>query len=259
MQNARLTLTPQQLADAKAGQEALLFDGGEPTAQQRKALETAKRVHERNSLIELASAVPIQVYTIAADRDRKNILRTADRWALPIDSRSVNLWAVVKAFHDLLADNANDLHRLRTQREADDRDPNRKYRAAKAAQEELKLQRMRGEVVDARVIGEAIAAAAGVIREAGDQLQRLYGPEAADILDDACDEAEAAAKRAIQKAQQASADGLTPDDDGPRAEKSSAPRKTPRTAKKKTKKAASKPKSTPTRKKSRPRKKTNPR
>ena len=63
-----------------------------------------------------------------------------------------------------------------------------RYRLARAAQEEIKLELLRGTVIPVDCMRERLARLAAVIRHAGEHLGRTHGPEAHAILNEALEE-----------------------------------------------------------------------
>ncbi len=63
-----------------------------------------------------------------------------------------------------------------------------RYRMAKAQIAELELERKRGGVIDAPLIRTVHGRMAALLRGAGEQLERLVSPDAAEILNGALDE-----------------------------------------------------------------------
>jgi len=64
-----------------------------------------------------------------------------------------------------------------------------RYRLARAKIEELKLERELGRWIERSVIHQGLAGIAAKIRAAGERLQKRFGPEAQNIIDEALDEA----------------------------------------------------------------------
>lgn len=58
---------------------------------------------------------------------------------------------------------------------------------AKAIQEELSAERERGRLVDRDTVHAFLAQLAGMLRQAGDKLQKEFGREALEIMNDAID------------------------------------------------------------------------
>lgn len=65
-----------------------------------------------------------------------------------------------------------------------------RFREARANLAELDLREREGELVDRETVHTGVVAIAGLVRSAGEQLQRQYGADAQAILDDALDDAE---------------------------------------------------------------------
>jgi phage terminase Nu1 subunit (DNA packaging protein) len=63
-----------------------------------------------------------------------------------------------------------------------------RFRLARAGQEEIKLAQLRGHVMDREWMHGKLMEIASLIRGAGDQLQREYGADALQILDQTLDD-----------------------------------------------------------------------
>ncbi len=66
-----------------------------------------------------------------------------------------------------------------------------RLRAARASQEEIKLAAMREQFIDREWMHSRLMEIASLLRQCGEQLQREYGPDALQILDDSMTEIEA--------------------------------------------------------------------
>lgn len=65
-----------------------------------------------------------------------------------------------------------------------------RWRLARAAQEEIKLEQMKQEVLPVDMVRNAYARIAATLRDTGDRLQRLFGAEPFDVFTEGLDEAE---------------------------------------------------------------------
>jgi hypothetical protein len=72
-----------------------------------------------------------------------------------------------------------------------------RYREAKADMAEMERDAQRGQLVPRHQLEPAFTAYAAAVRRAGEALQRQYGPGAADMLNEALDDAERAMQAAI--------------------------------------------------------------
>ena len=131
--------------------------------------------------------MPKRDYVAMSGRQHKVLDEQAARYDLPLLGESVVLFALLKRFHDLFAEG-----RFRTDDDLDDetqQTPNleklrgEKYRLAKLD----RLERQR-QLLPRRLVRELLGFNAAKLRNLGEQLQRRFGPEALDALNDTIDE-----------------------------------------------------------------------
>jgi hypothetical protein len=119
-------------------------------------------------------------------RQAKILNEQAERYGLPFDGATVDLPAVVKSLHNFLAANAAKLA-------ADERekyDPGDELRKEKVAMARLnRLERQR-ELIPRDAVREALDRLAVVYRSAGETLQRQFGNDALQILNEGLEDAE---------------------------------------------------------------------
>lgn len=63
-----------------------------------------------------------------------------------------------------------------------------RFRNARAGQEEIKLAQLRGQVMSREIVHGKLSEIAGLIRGCGEQIQREYGDDALQILDQTLDD-----------------------------------------------------------------------
>lgn len=135
-------------------------------------------------------------------RHAKVINEQAERYGLPFAGARVDLGAVVKALHDWLAANK---HRLAA---APSDDPLlnggvtpglERYRVARADVAEMDRDARRLDLIPAADLEQAWTMAAGILRAAGERLEREHGSDAHDILGEALDDVDALMDRSIKQ------------------------------------------------------------
>lgn len=145
---------------------------------------------------EAMTAIPQGDYIWLSGRQAKVLQEFQIRYGLPVAERTIDLSAVVRGLHDLIARNA---HRIRPVADTADDDPDvdapagsspalERLRAAKADREEMLRDIMRGDLAKVEEVSAALAILATRLRRAGETLQRHYGNDAADLLNDALNE-----------------------------------------------------------------------
>lgn len=155
-----------------------------PTARELQALRRVERAREEEQRWAYYESIPKGHWREMAGRQSKILNEQAARYGIPFGGRIVNLPKVVTALHDFLAANAQKLA-------ADDgEDPTVELRREKANLARLdRLERER-VLLPRDMVHEGLARIAGVLRTAGEALQRQFGPEAHRILEEALDDAQ---------------------------------------------------------------------
>jgi hypothetical protein len=167
-----------------------LIDKQELTAQERAALNRHEKEKEERTRWQYYGSIPQKHWRQMSGRQTKVINEQARRYGIPFGGATINLPAVVRAFHDFLADNAQKLAR-----EDDpllDGAPTpalERYREERAALARLDRLEREGKLVDRDDVRQSLGRIAGLIRAAGETLERQFGKAAADILSEALDDA----------------------------------------------------------------------
>jgi len=164
--------------------------GGKPTGKELAALRRVEKRRNEELREELCSHVPKGVYSFWSGRQSRTLNEQSRSYGIPIGGRTIDVPAVIRWLHDFLAENARKLARV------DGEDPmsgptspalerwrEEKWRLAR-------LERMEREqtLLPRDLVHEGLGAMATILRRAGEQLQRLHGPNAARILDEALDD-----------------------------------------------------------------------
>lgn len=133
-------------------------------------------------------------------RQIRTINDQAARYGAPIGGPSIDLPAFVRWFHDFLAE------RSRALAVPEGEDPELSGYDSPALEQQRRLKNQLLEIQLARELGNyvprlhvhtGLATFAGLIRKAGEVLQRQYGDDAYQILDEALVEAQNALERAL--------------------------------------------------------------
>lgn len=161
--------------------------GEKLTREQRAALRRHNK-REQDGLREAAyNACPKSAYQRLSGRQTKILHDQADRYGLPLRGATIDLAAVLRRFHDLLAEHGGKI--TADPDEADSPALERK-REAEADLKELDLAERRRELVHRDLMRQQLAAIAALLRRAGEQLERKHGPAAKQLLVQALDDAE---------------------------------------------------------------------
>ena len=168
--------------------------GEQPTSQERAALTRYEREQEEKRRWQYYESIPQKHWRQMSGRQPKVLREQAQRYGLPFGGATIHLPDVIRALHDFLAANARKLSA------DDDEDallgsdaPSpalERYREERAAI--ARLDRLEREQVLVRrdEIRQGLGRIAAILRTAGETLQQQYGNDAADILNEALDDAE---------------------------------------------------------------------
>jgi hypothetical protein len=174
-----------------AGAYRKLMEGGKPNREEQAALKRFEKEKEERLRWKHYESIPQKHWRKMSGRQTKVINEQALRYGIPFGGATVNLPAVIRALHDFLAENA-----LKLAREEDLLLQGTSSPALEAYREErTKLARLErrereGSLIPRDEAREALGRIAALVRGAGDALQRRFGPEAAEILDEALQDAE---------------------------------------------------------------------
>ena len=161
---------------------AKLADGGEPTAREAAAMSAMDDAEASDLRWSILSKIPKSVYLDMADRDGSQLNRQGDRYGLPLRGKTVNMIALVKAFHDLIAD--------RDAGRSGEPSPQDELARIKAEHARMDLEERRGNLLNREAIAEVLGQWASRLRRAGDLMQRKFERAAFEVLDDALKDCE---------------------------------------------------------------------
>lgn len=163
-----------------------------PSTREQLALRKWEEAHEETKRWQYYRTVPQKHWREMSGRQAKVLNEQAVLYGLPFGTAVIDLPVVVRAWHDFLARNAKKLSAL----DCDDPllagenspalERYRDERAKLAKMDRLERERT---LLPRDEIHEMLGRVAGIIRGAGDGLQRQYGSEAHALLDEAMDDA----------------------------------------------------------------------
>lgn len=163
-----------------------------PSTREQLALRKWEEAHEEITRWRYYKSVPQKHWREMSGRQAKVLNEQAVLYGLPFGTAVIDLPVVVRALHDFLARNAKKLSAL----DCDDPllagenspalERYRDERAKLAKMDRLERERT---LLPRDEIHEMLGRVAGIIRGAGDGLQRQYGNEAHALLDEAMDDA----------------------------------------------------------------------
>ena len=176
------TLADLTAVEQERAQAALLKKQGgeEPTSRENDALKKYQAAVEETRRLDYYRTVPKRHYQELSGRSAQVLNEQADRYDLPLRGATLDLFTVLKAFHDFLAAN-----RLRLkQAEASAIDWREKER-----EEAYQLKRMdrlerQGQLMPADEVRDGHKLIVAQLRRLGDQLEQHFGPEAREMLND---------------------------------------------------------------------------
>ena len=160
--------------------------GGTPNRQQAAALRRVEKAQREAVFDEIVSAIPQKRWRQWSGRQARTINEKAERYDIPFGGAEINLPAVVKALHDFLRDNAARLAADEPTPEPEGLDL---QRVEQAKLTQLKRRELERALLPRDEVRQAFDKAALRLRSAGDSLQRTFGPSAAEILNEAIDDA----------------------------------------------------------------------
>jgi hypothetical protein len=166
--------------------------GKAPSVSEKAAIKRIEKAKEEQLRWQYYRTIPKKHWMEMSGRQVKVINEQGDRYSLHLSGKEVDLPKFVRAFHDFLANNAT---KLTTELDpllaaSGDSVGLERYRLARAAQEEIKLEAMRLNFMSREEIEAGLTVFAQHIRRAGDAIERIHGHDAAKLLLEALDDAE---------------------------------------------------------------------
>ncbi len=183
--------------------------GGKPRREESAALRRVKQVRDEALRTEHFGSIRKREWQRWSGRQQKVLNDQAARYGVPIGERTIDLPSVVYWLHEFLAANARRLSA------PDDEDPAiggasspalERKRLVDAKRAELRYENELGQSVLLKDVHSGVAVLACVLRTAGEELQREFGPEAHAILNEALDDATTALRKHFDRSNQQSRD-----------------------------------------------------
>lgn len=142
---------------------------------------------EVESFLRMARKVPKVCYEKLSGRQTKVLHDQAERYQFPLRGSVIDLFAVLKRFHDFIADNKYKF--------VDD-DPDvagpsspalEELRRVKVEQERIKLASMESRFVDRALVREFLGQLATHIRQTSDRAESLFGRDGRELINQMLD------------------------------------------------------------------------
>ncbi len=163
-----------------------------PSSKETAALRRVKAADEEQKRWEFYGSIPKKHFREMSGRQTKQLHEQAERYGMRGIGRTIALPEFVKWVYDFLAKHAYKLSSEDDPMMGGGNSPAlEEYRRERTKLVRLERLEREGVLVHLANIHEEIIASAGIIRSAGEQLERKFGPEAKFILDQAIDNAEA--------------------------------------------------------------------
>lgn len=210
--------------DRKLAAEAYkkVLDGRALTSREQAALKRFEKEKEERLRWQYYAAIPQKHWREMSGRQAKVINEQALRYAIPFGGATVNLPAVVRSFHDFLAENAHKLNKDEDELLQGSGSPAlERYREERAALARLDRLEREGQLLSREHTRIALSRIATILRGAGDALRRQFGPAAVEILYEAMDDADREIDSTFGTASTNPEDLVEPSDDPELLEQSS--------------------------------------
>ena len=190
--------TPSAQLDKELAAKALrkLMERKELTHAERAALARHEKEKEERLRWQYYGSIPQKHWRKMSGRQAKVLNEQAARYGIPFGGATIDLAAVVKAFHDFLAENAQKLARDDDELLQGAASPAlERYREERAELAKLDRLERQDQLIPRPLMRQSFSRIAVILRAAGDNLERQYGVGAADLLREALDDAEREAQR----------------------------------------------------------------
>lgn len=152
--------------------------------RRRKRAEKQERDAIREQLPELLTTLPKSLYAELSGRQIKILLDQGARYGLPLLEKKVNLYQLLRRFHDLLAEHGDKL--LKQSDEIDDDQTNspalEKLRTEKWRIARLERRELQGQLLRRELVHSALLRIAGGLRQTGEKLQRAGNHDGFDAI-----------------------------------------------------------------------------
>lgn len=188
---AALSVTEKLERESAARAYRKVMAGETPSRTEQASLKRFEKDKEENLRWQYYRSIPQKHWREMSGRQTKVLQEQAERYGIPFSERTINLPNVVRALHDFFRRNAQKLAEPDDALMAGESTPAleryREERAALARLDRLERERV---LVNRQAIREGLGRVSAILRTAGDTLQRQFGPEALEILNEALAESE---------------------------------------------------------------------
>ena len=172
---------------------ALKRQGGrKPTVREAAALRRVQKTQREAAFAEMAREVPQKIYRQWSGRQTKQLQDIGRRYGLTCDGKTIDLPALIRQWHDLLAEHAHRIPAKDAQQpgctEAESPALERK-RAAEADIAEMKRDEMAGRLKRIEQVREILTVTARELRRGIERLGKRYGGPAQQIMEDSLNRA----------------------------------------------------------------------
>jgi hypothetical protein len=168
------------------------------TAREQSAVKRWEKEKEERLRWEYYSAIPQKHWLKMSGRQAKVVNEQAVRYGLPFAGATIDLRRLAHALHDFLAANAIKLSREDDPLLEGGATPAlERYREERATLARLDRMEREKQLIPRDGVRQALGKIAGILRAAGESLQRQYGQQAKDLLDEALDDAAQEVERAF--------------------------------------------------------------
>ncbi len=166
--------------------------GGTPTAREQAAIRKLERQREEEQRWQYYRTVPKKHWNAMSGRANQVLKKQVETHGIPLEGATIDLTKVVRWLHDFLA--ANRIKLMRDEDEdaalmAGEGPAIERWRLAKAQIAEIELEEKRKRLLPLDEIHRGLARSASIMRRAGERLERLFGPDARKLFDEAIDNA----------------------------------------------------------------------
>jgi hypothetical protein len=177
-------------------------EGRKGTRDQERGFARYEKKRVARERAKYYAAVPKGFWLEASGRSAQVVNRQADTYGAPLRGDTIDLAKLAKWLHDFWAENARALALARS----DETDPllvgpespaMERCREARAGLLELELDTKKGNLLERRAVHEWAGRISHIIRDSTATLQRDFGPQAAQIIEEALDDADAEIQRAF--------------------------------------------------------------
>lgn len=155
--------------------------GLRPSSQESAALRRVQKASDEASRWEHYRTIPQKHWRQMSGRQAKVINEQAALYGIPFDGATIDLPAVVRKLHDLLAEHGRKILAA----EDPEGDPDTDLKRIKAVRQKFAHQRDLGEWIAREDVHAGMAIFAEAIRRASERLQREHGPDAGRTLEEA--------------------------------------------------------------------------